>query len=256
MNSLSKNQLKNLAAYRQQKRCDEEGLFVVEGVKLCTEAMASDFTIRTACMTSDYITMAEGRHMAERLEQTGCETNEVTGDQLERLSNQRTPNKVWMLLERPNMKEKARQIAPQRLTLALDGIQDPGNMGTIMRIADWYGIRHIVCNNGTVSCFNPKAVQASMGAIFRTAVEYCDLPKWLEKQDKLVTYGAMLDGSDIYGITYRTPAVLVIGNEGHGISPDVAARIDHNITIPNIGGTCESLNAAVATAILVSEFYR
>ena len=100
MNLLSKNQLKNLAAYRQQKRCDEEGLFVVEGVKLCTEAMASDFTIRTVCMTNDFLSTAEGRSMAGRLEQRGCEITEVTDDQLERLSNQRTPNKVWMLVER------------------------------------------------------------------------------------------------------------------------------------------------------------
>ena len=255
MNSLSKNQLKNLAAYRQQKRCDEEGLFVVEGVKLCTEAMASDFTIRTACMTSDYITMAEGRHMAERLEQTGCETNEVTGDQLERLSNQRTPNKVWMLVER-------HAVAPDsnasNLTLVLDRLQDPGNLCTILRSADWFGIRQIGCSHDTVSCFNPKVVQATMGAIFRTRIDYCDLVDYIsaEKKNGTPVYGALLEGDDIYHSSLSTPAILVVGNESRGISPSVASLVDTRLTIPNIGGTCESLNAATATAILLSEFCR
>ena len=251
MNCLSKNQLKNLAAYRLQKRCDEEGVFVVEGVKLCHEALLSDFAIRIVCGTAEYM-----QSNIDGLDRCG-EAYMVTDEQLERLSLMRTPNKVWMLVERKKENSKSK-IQNSELVLALDGLQDPGNMGTILRIADWFGIRHVVCGTGTVSCYNPKVVQSTMGAIFRTHVDYCDLAQWLgEKNNKGIdTYGAMLDGSDLYKTTLRRPAVLVIGNEGQGISPTVARNIKHRITIPNIGGTCESLNAATATAILCSEFYR
>jgi TrmH family RNA methyltransferase len=251
MNSLSKNQLKCLAAYRQQKRCDEEGVFVVEGVKMCSEALQSGFAIRTVCGTADFLA-AHGNKMGQ------CsEVYEVNAEQLERLSNQRTPNKVWMVVERKIQNSKFK-IQNSNLLLALDGLQDPGNMGTIMRTADWYGIRRIVCSRDTVNCYNPKVVQATMGAIFRTEVIYCDLAEWLGNAAKegYTTYGALLDGVPYQTAALQRPAVLVIGNEGKGISREVAASVQHRLTIPNIGGTCESLNAAVATAILCSEFYR
>ena len=260
MNSLSKNQLKGLAAYKQQKRCDEDGVFVVEGVKMCDEALASGFAIRTVCATAEYIETKD-------LSSVG-DVYDVSGEQLERISNMRTPNKVWMLVERRT--ENARRdrmgatdviefkIQDSKLILALDGLQDPGNMGTIMRTADWYGIRHIVCSRDTVNCYNPKVVQASMGAIFRTTVEYTDLADWLEKVDSdgIATYGAMLDGEPYHSVALQRPAVLVVGNEGRGLRSEVAGRLRYRLTIPNIGGSCESLNAAVATAILCSEFYR
>ncbi len=266
MNSLSKNQLKCLAAYRQQKRCDEEGVFVVEGVKMCSEALQSGFAIRTVCSTAEYLLSMDGK-----LTQCG-EVYEVTSEQLERLSNQRTPNKVWMVVERrvlaesvltenaPALKGSPSNLEGERdgLVLALDGLQDPGNMGTIMRTADWYGIRRIVCSRDTVNCYNPKVVQATMGAIFRTEVIYCDLAEWLGNAAKegYTTYGALLDGEPYQAAALQKPAVLVVGNEGKGITVKVAANVQHRLTIPNIGGTCESLNAAVATAILCSEFYR
>jgi TrmH family RNA methyltransferase len=251
MNSLSKNQLKCLAAYRQQKRCDEEGVFVVEGVKMCSEALQSGFAIRTVCGTADFLA-AYGNKMGQ------CsEVYEVNAEQLERLSNQRTPNKVWMVVERKIQNSKFK-IQNSNLLLALDGLQDPGNMGTIMRTADWYGIRRIVCSRDTVNCYNPKVVQATMGAIFRTEVIYCDLAEWLGNAAKegYTTYGALLDGEPYQAAALQKPAVLVVGNEGKGITVKVAANVQHRLTIPNIGGTCESLNAAVATAILCSEFYR
>lgn len=245
MNLLSKNQLKNLAAYRQQKRCDEEGLFVVEGVKLCTEALQQGISVRCLCATADYF---------EKYEPSTSSVYIVSENQLERLSLLRCPNKVWMLCERPDMEARATDDAS--LILALDGIQDPGNMGTILRTADWFGIRTILCSNGTVSCFNPKVVQATMGAIFRTSVQYCNLAdkvRLLHKQGYSI-YGALLDGENITGIRNTSKSILIIGNEGHGISPEVATLVDHRITIPNIGGTCESLNAAIATAIALYQF--
>lgn len=232
------------------KRCDEEGLFVVEGVRMCDEALRSGFLIRTLCATADYLLSNTDMLSAPQ------EVFEVSQEQLERLSLMRSPNKVWMLLERPQM--PAPDLSATELTLVFDGLQDPGNMGTMLRTADWFGIRQVVCSLDTVSCFNPKVVQASMGAIFRTHIHYTPLPDFLRraKGEGLPVYGAMLDGSDVYSAALQRPALLVIGNEGRGLRPEVAAELSHRLTIPNRGGTCESLNAALATAILCSEFYR
>lgn len=255
MNNLSKTQLQRLAAFRIQKRCDEAHLFVVEGVKLCQEALASAFTVRTLCATADWY-LSQGLTDEALGLRRHCDAFTVTAEQLERLSLMRTPNKVWMLVCRP---QPAVPVPPENdLTLVVDGLQDPGNMGTLLRTADWFGIRQVVCSPDTVSCFNPKVVQASMGAIFRTQIANCSLPAYLKEARNLglPIYGAMLDGEDVYHSVLERPALLVIGNEGRGLSPDVAAELTHRITIPNRGGTCESLNAALATAILCSEFYR
>ncbi|MBR6049062.1 MAG: RNA methyltransferase [Bacteroidales bacterium] len=245
---ISKNKLKELAAYRLQKRCDEEAVFVVEGPKLAGEALASGFGIRTVCATAEW--SAEGG--ARRVERG--EFYEVSEAELERLSSMKTPNQVWMLVERKGLDDFKDLGDSEGLVLALDRIQDPGNMGTMMRTADWYGIRHIVCSKDTVSCYNPKVVQASMGAVFRTRVDYVDLPQWLAGCGMPV-YGASLQGRPITERltlnTEHSPAVLLIGNESRGISPEAMAQVTDPVLIPNIGGTAESLNASVAAAILI-----
>lgn len=238
---ISKNKLKELAAYRLQKRCDEEAVFVVEGPKMAAEAMASGFAIRTVCAVS------------EEWRVENAEFYEVSEVELERLSNFKTPNKVWMLVERP--KNYPLPTAHYPLILALDRIQDPGNMGTLLRTADWFGIRHVVCSRDTVSCFNHKVVQATMGAIFRTQVDYLDLPEWLASCG-LPVYGASLHGEPLSAIRHPLSAdkVLVIGNESRGISEEAMAQVTHPVLIPNIGGTAESLNASVAAGILMYYF--
>ena len=254
---ISKNRLKELAAYRQQKRCDEDGVFVVEGPKMATEAMASGFAVRTICATSEWSGMPSARPTTENGER-GTENGEfyeVSQTELERLSNMKSPNQVWMLVERP-VENGERRVENGKLVLALDKLQDPGNMGTIMRTADWYGIRHIVCSKDTVSCYNPKVVQASMGAVFRTRVEYVDLPQWL-KGCGMPVFGASLHGKDISTFNFQlsTPRVLLIGNESRGISPEAMAAVTHPVLIPNIGGTAESLNASVAAGILIDRLW-
>lgn len=236
---ISKSKLKELAAYRQQRRCDEEAVFVVEGPKMCAEAAASGFNIRVVCATEEW-----------KVESGEC--YEVTQAELERLSNLKSPNQVWMLVERPVQLT----ATDGRMVLALDRIQDPGNMGTIMRTADWYGIRHIVCSRDTVDCYNPKVVQASMGAIFRTRVDYVDLPQWLAACGMTV-YGASLQGTPITERTMRNDgrSVLLIGNESRGISSEAMAQVTHPVLIPNIGGTAESLNASVAAGILIDRLW-
>ena len=237
---ISKNRLKELAAYRLQKCCDEEAVFVVEGPKLAAEALVSGFAVRTVCASADWLSAhADGTGKAEVFE--------VGPAELERLSAFKTPNQVWMLVERPS----SFTIQPSPLTLALDRLQDPGNMGTIMRTADWFGVRRIVCSPDTVSCFNPKVVQASMGAVFRTQVDYVDLPQWLSACGVPV-YGASLQGRPLGEVERpEGAAVLLIGNESRGIGPAAMARVSHPVLIPNRGGTAESLNASVAAGILM-----
>lgn len=239
---ISKNKLKELAAYRLQKRCDEEAVFIVEGPKMAAEAMASGFAVRVLCATAEWLSAHPGS--------TGtAETFEVSQAELERLSNFKAPNQVWMLVERPA--GSPHSTLHSRLTLALDRIQDPGNLGTMLRTADWFGVRHVVCSRDTASCYNPKVVQATMGAIFRTKVDYVDLPGWLATCGMPV-YGASLNGNPISAPPCSTPAVLLVGNESRGISPEAMEHVSHPVLIPNRGGTAESLNAAVAAGILMN----
>ena len=243
---ISKNKLNELSVYKQQKHCKEAGVFVVEGVKMCHEAMAAKASIRVVCATK--LLLEQHPNLP-----TNAEVYEVEQDSLSRLSHMATPNEVWMLVERdlPAIPEE------QPLVLALDRLQDPGNLGTIIRTADWFGVRHIVCSLDSVSCFNPKVVQSTMGSLFRTSVSYTDLHDYLNNCGKPV-FGALLDGQSIW--SPHTPlqlpaegAVLVVGNESRGISPEVQACITHRVSIPNVGGTAESLNASVACAILMAQ---
>ena len=244
---ISKNKLKELAAYRLQKRCDEEAVFVVEGPKMASEVLASGFTVRVVCATGEWW---EGERLKVKGEMVG-ERYEVSELELERLSNFKTPNQVWMLVERQQNHPLPTTHYP--LILALDRIQDPGNMGTMLRTADWFGIRHVVCSRDTVSCYNPKVVQASMGAVLRTRVDYVDLPEWLATCGMPV-FGASLQGDPLPTINYPLPTnkVLLIGNESRGISPEAMAQVTHPVLIPNLGGTAESLNASVAAGILMN----
>lgn len=243
---ISKTKIKELAQFKNQKKCEENGVFVVEGIKMAEEALASGWQTLVVCATEEW----HSQHPAipQHIEQY-----EVSESELERLSGMKHPSEVWMLLRRPLSNDCPSQTA---ITLVLDHLQDPGNMGTIIRTADWFGIRHIVCSPDTVDCFNPKVVQSTMGSLFRTDIQYTDICKWLE-QCHIPVYGAALGGEDLFriqasGTGFDLPAALVIGNESRGISPEVKKRLTKAITIPNIGRTAESLNASVATAIAVS----
>lgn len=247
---ISKSKLKELAIYKQQKHCDEARVFVVEGVKMCDEALAEKWPVEVVCAQKSWFE----RHPDIPF---SAELFEVDGEALSRLSSLRTPNEVWMLLSRPATPLEVPRPSP--FTLVLDHLQDPGNLGTIIRTADWFGIRHIVCSEGTVSCFNPKVVQATMGGIFRTRIDYLHLPDFLSRHGGLV-YGALLDGTSIWSpdVPHPTaePVALVIGNESRGITPGVQHFVTRRIAIPNLGGTAESLNASVACAILMAELCR
>lgn len=243
---LSKNKLKQLATYRQQKNCEAENLFVIEGEKLLSEALSNQVQLIAICALDEWL-LAQSAPIPET-----TELFEVSYPELERLSLLKTPNKVWALARRPL--QPALPPMTDSLIIALDHLQDPGNLGTIIRTADWFGIRTIVCSPDTVSCFNPKVVQSTMGSLFRTHLFYTNLPSWLNTCNRPV-YGALLGGNNLYETQLQQPAVLAIGNEPKGLSQAVRQCVTQSIAIPNIGQTCESLNASVATAILINEFF-
>lgn len=247
---ISNTKIKELSVYKQQKHCEEEQVFVVEGVKMCNEILTAKVPVKVICATLLWLSQhPDLPPMAE--------VYEVSAEALQRISGQKTPNQVWMLIERAAVPIEKPSPATPALTLALDGLQDPGNLGTIIRTADWFGVRTIVCGTGTASCFNPKVVQSTMGSLLRTRMVYTPLPDWLASCGVPVL-GAVLDGEDLFSsaslpLSTDSRAVLVVGNESRGISPDVRQYITHPVTIPNVGGTAESLNAGVACAILLAE---
>jgi TrmH family RNA methyltransferase len=238
---ISVNKIKWIRSLHQKKFRDELELFLIEGEKLVQEAI--QFTpnaIQFIAHTSDF-----------EFKSTSIESIVVSNSELTRISSLKSPNKVLAVVKKLNNHIKVKSTG---LTLALDGIQDPGNFGTILRIADWFGINELVCSNDTVEIYNPKVVQSSMGAIFRINIHYKNLSDWLEIEQRPI-YGALLEGKNTYQETLNEDAILLIGNEGKGISKDLIPLITHPLTIPSFG-QAESLNVAVAAGILVSEFRR
>ena len=230
---LSKNDIKRLRQLSQKKFRDESGLFVVEGVKLVSEALASDFEV------------------VERYT-----VDEIGEDAMSRITLLSSPSPSFAVVRRPA--SEGISVDASGLTLALDGLRDPGNVGTIIRLADWFGIRHIIASPDTVDIYNPKVVQATMGAIFRVRFSYCPLAKALGGLDCPV-YGTYMDGENIYDAPLEARGVIVMGSEANGISPEVGALVSRRLSIPsfNPGNTCcESLNVAIASAIVCSEFRR
>lgn len=243
---VTKAEISLVRSLSQRGARTQNGLFVAEGRKLVQEVMQSDFRIRAIYTTGDSV---------------ASEAIAVSPKDMERMSHLKTPTEAIALVEIPIYKQ---DINPNNeLILALDNIQDPGNMGTIIRLADWFGIRNIVCSPSTVDCYNPKVVQATMGAILRTRVHYCNLDAALKNavSNNIPVYGTFLEGENIYDSTLEpNRGVIVMGNEGNGISPTAAQYITHRLFIPPYPATessaSESLNVAIATAVVCSEFRR
>ena len=235
---LSKNELKYIQTLCHKKQRQESGLFIAEGVKLVNELMKSKLTIKKLYATVDWEN--EFPYKAELVR--------VTNDELQIMSNLQTPNKVLALVEEPLL--PTLKITKNNWVLALDDIQDPGNMGTLIRIADWFGVNTIVASNNTVDCFNNKVVQSTMGSIARVSVHYVNLPDFLASTN-LPIFGAIVESKSVYKTTIPTGGILLIGNESKGIHPNNINLIDNPISIPRIG-EAESLNASVAAGILLS----
>lgn len=249
MEKLSKNKLRLLLSFTKKKARDEQNLFLAEGNKLVRDLLPY-FHCKTIVGTVDFFKKEEIRLESD------CYI--ATKEELERLSLTRSPQAVWALFERKEHNLNLSELK-EKLSLALDGVQDPGNLGTIIRIADWFGIENIICSSNCVDLYNPKVVQATMGAIARVKIHYTDLVKLMDSVGDLPIYGTFLEGDIIYETPLYSNGIIVMGNEGNGISEEVKQRITQKLFIPNYPSnrkTSESLNVAVATSIVCSEFRR
>ncbi len=239
---LSKNETKYIQSLCYKKQRQQSGLFIVEGVKQIEELLLSNFTIKTIYATDDWVAENVGNaHLVS-----------VTAEELKKISALQTPNKVLALVEEP--KQKKLLISSNKWFLALDGIQDPGNMGTLIRIADWFGIDTILASPDTVDCFTPKVIQSTMGSFTRVSVYYQPLGI-LFSSTQLPIYGALLDGFSVFEKDQYEKGILLIGNESKGIHLMLQESITHTISIPRVG-KAESLNAAVAAGILLSQLIK
>ena len=264
---LSKNQLKLVRSLELKKNRKKEGLFVAEGPKVVGDLLRAGFVPHSIFKVQGSGFKVQGSSFL------------ITDDELRKLSFLQHPQEVLAVFEIPSPGSRPFReglgvgslpslqggaggrlggVGGRPLSLALDGIQDPGNLGTIIRIADWFGISTIYCSEDTADCYNPKVVQATMGSLAHVDLVYTDLEALLRQYDGPI-YGTLLDGQNIYQQELSNEGIIVMGNEGNGISPAIRQLVTHKLLIPNYNPsseTAESLNVAIATAITCAEFRR
>jgi len=239
---LSKSQLKLITSLRQKKYRNKHKLFFVEGIKVVNEFLSSNFEVFKVFCTDAF----EHTLPLDVVEL-------ISEDDLKKISVLKSPNQVLGVFKIPSEK-KVKNIG---LTVVLDTVNDPGNLGTIIRLCDWFGVEQIVCSQDTVDCYNPKVVMATMGSLTRVSVFYTDLSSYLKSENRPI-YAAMMDGENVYQSNLKNDAILIMGNEANGISKEILSLVTNWIAIPQFGNQqkTESLNVATATAILLSEFRR
>ncbi|MES2379205.1 MAG: RNA methyltransferase [Bacteroidota bacterium] len=244
---LSKSNISLLQSLQHKKFRKEHGLFLVEGYKSVSEFINSAYQVETVYHTQT---------IAPKMLKLSQKTNslEISSAILEKISALKTPADILATVKIPQWPALNATILNKKFSIVLDGIQDPGNMGTIIRTADWFGIENIICSEDCVEVYNPKVVQATMGSLSRMNVHYVNLSEILA-DTKLPVYGALLDGENIYSTSFGTEGLIVMGNEGNGLSDEVKQLVTKAITIPR-AGNAESLNVAIATAIFCSEINR
>ena len=239
---LSKNQIKLISSLQQKKYRFANQLFFAEGVKVIQELVKSNFELEHLYTTqNDFNEIAPYKKTI------------ITNDELNKISALSTPNSCLAVFRIP----ADGKLTESGLILALDSVRDPGNMGTILRLCDWFGIEQLVCSRETVDIYNPKVVQATMGSIARVNVNYVDLNTFLEKTE-LPVFGTFMDSENIYKTSLPQEGIIIMGNEANGISESIEKLVTKRITIPRFGALqiTESLNVATATAIILSEFRR
>ncbi|WP_281227756.1 TrmH family RNA methyltransferase [Flavobacterium aquiphilum] len=239
---LSKNQIKLISSLQQKKHRFANQLFFAEGIKVIQELVKSNFELEHLYTTKDdFNDVASNKRSV------------ISENELNKISALSTPNTCLAVFRIP-LEQK---IIESGLIIALDSIRDPGNLGTILRLCDWFGIQQLICSKETVDIYNPKVVQATMGSIARVNVNYVDLETFI-KQTELPVFGTFMDSENIYKTTLPQEGIIVMGNEANGISENIEKLINKRLTIPRFGNTqiTESLNVATATAIILSEFRR
>lgn len=238
---LSKGQIKLINSLSQKKYRQKNAMFVAEGIKVIKELLNSNFELERLFSEADLF-------FTENNKMQLLEANE-----LKKITKLATPQTALALFKIPQKK----QTITEDFIVALDGVRDPGNLGTIIRLCDWFGVKQLLCSKDTVDCYNEKVVQATMGSIARVEVIYGDLTEEISKLD-LPVFGTFMNGENIYESSLSSKGILVLGNEANGISDEIKQLCKHQISIPQFGETknTESLNVATATAILLSEFKR
>ena len=237
---ISKNQIKFIKSLSLKKNRVKAQLFVAEGEKIVNELLNSKFEIEHIYATKQF----SGINSSEKSALTV-----VSNEELSRISNLTSPNNVLAIVK-ISQKESEKSGG---IKLVLDDVNDPGNLGTIIRMCDWFGVTQLICSNSTVDCYNPKVVQSAMGSLFKLDIKYLDLATYLDNIDTPI-YGAYMNGVDVKGQEFPKQAHLIMGNEANGISESISKYITNKVSIKNIGGNTESLNVAVATSILLHEF--
>jgi len=240
--SISKNQLKIITSLSQKKYRQKHRLFIAEGIKVVQELLNSTFQVETLYATDDF----ENSTSSDKIVR-------ISEKELQKISHLKTPNKVVGLFKMPEEKV----LQQSGIIIALDALNDPGNLGTIIRLCDWFGVQELICSKDTVDCYNQKVVQASMGSLSRVSIRYVDLKTYLQEAT-LPVFIADMDGANVYTTALPKDAILIMGNEANGISDSIRSLVKNKVSIPRFGETqeTESLNVATATAILLSEFKR
>jgi len=253
---ISKNKIKFINSLKKKKYREIHRVFFAEGEKLADELIKSNIKITEIFATKNWLD-----ENYNKLQNLKIEITEITENELESISSLTTPNKVFVLAEQPEYDYKSEAIET-KLSILLDNISDPGNLGTIIRIADWFGIETIFCTPESVDLYNPKVVQSTMGAICRIKVYYTDFPQLIEEYRGIKdfnVYGTLLDGENIYNENLSQKGFIIMGSESHGISEKIRPLINKKLFIPNFSSgkaTSESLNISIATGIVCSEFRR
>ncbi|WP_026914349.1 TrmH family RNA methyltransferase [Christiangramia portivictoriae] len=239
---VSKSQIKLIKSLSQKKHRLRERLFIVEGIKGVKEFLSSDFQLY-ALFGPEILALVDHRNFYE-----------ASSAELSKMSSLTTAPEYLAVFRMPDEVP----ISENGLKVVLDGVRDPGNLGTIIRLCDWFGISDLICSRDTVDCYNNKVVQASMGSLSRINMVYVDLLKFISESQSVPVYGTLLEGSDIYRTKLESEGFIIFGNEANGISSEVQKVINHKISIPQYGKekNTESLNVATATAITLAEFRR
>jgi len=245
---LSKSQIKYVQSLHQKKYRQEYGAFLVEGAKSVLELLASDFEVELLLITETF-----RKENARLLDNQRIRTEVVNPAELERVGTL-TSNDACLAVAKT--KENRPLVAgSNEFALVLDDVRDPGNLGTIIRIADWYGIQKLICSRTTADVYNPKVISATKGSFTRVNWYYCDLETFLSEQPGMAIYGAFLDGEDVHSTAFAQSGYLIMGNESNGISPAVGRFVTQRLTIPRYGGA-ESLNVGIATAVICDNLRR
>jgi len=244
---LSKSQISFIKSLHQKKYRKENGIFIIEGIKSIAEFIQSSYQVHSIYYLAQYQSLLPSLPANIKL-------FEVNNAELEKISTLQTPQGILALVNIPKTSGLDTGLLKGNFSLVLDDVQDPGNLGTIIRTAEWFGFRQIICSPHTVEVYNPKTVQATMGSLSRLKVYYTDLAPLLSNAPVPV-FGAVLDGKSIYDGSWGSEGLVILGNEGQGISPEIMKLITHPVTIPRVGAA-ESLNVAICAAILCADISR